>query len=78
MKNHFKYSILISLALMMAISAVFAQSTPSNIGKTGQPVPWDSNPTAHAVTTLAGVTDPAKMYDGILAQFGSFTGGSGL
>jgi hypothetical protein len=68
MKNHFKYSILITLflAATMAISAVFAQVP---IGKTVQPVPFESSPTANSKHLNMVATGPASAYDGDLSFF---------
>jgi len=50
MNKHFKYSILITLTLLMTISLVHAQSVP--IGTAPQTRPYESNPTVAAPTNL--------------------------
>ena len=70
MKKHFKYPILLTLALILAtVGLVFAQP----IGPTVQPVPFESNPTASA---KLGVTSAGDMsaYDTDLFTMANFYG----
>jgi len=77
MKNYFKYSILITIVLLITTSLVNVQAPP-NIGTTTQPHPYESNPgaTAYFMVGWPLIADRGKMYDGDLASSGSFTLGA--
>ena len=70
MNKHFKYSILITITLLMTISLVYAQPVP--IGQAKQTRPYESNPTVATPTNIA-VTWGAER-DGDLATSVSFQG----
>lgn len=74
MKNYFKYSILVTLTLLMFTGIALA--LPPNIGSTPQPNPYESRPTVRTASTLTGVyapptlTSAANMWEGNLATSG--------
>jgi len=71
MKNHFRYSILITLILMISISLVHAAPP---IGQTTQPHPYESNPTAVSNFMVGAPLSTGKdaMKDGDLSSSGDF------
>jgi len=69
MKNHFKYSILIMLCLLISIGSVHAMS---NIGTNVQTISFESNPTTSSKSSTSYFTlSAASMYDGDLYSPGN-------
>jgi hypothetical protein len=71
MKNYFRYSILITLALLMTVSIVFAVPI-QNIGTTVQPNPYESNPQNQTYFAVGTPTSPLRMRDGDISLAGDF------
>lgn len=71
MKNHFKYSILIVLALLMTVSLVNA--SPATIGTTSQLWPFESTPTNETWARVGTPTLPDLMNNTDTTDFGVFT-----
>jgi len=73
MKNHLKYSILITLTLLITISLVNVQAAPL-IGTTPQPYPYESNPTAVVNFGVGAPLSTGKdaMKDGDITSLGDF------
>ena len=74
MKRYFKYSILLTLVLMMTIGLVYAPAPVVPIGQAEQTVPFESNPTveSHSGGASPAVTDPDRMMDGDTSNKGTF------
>lgn len=74
MKNHFKYSILISLAILIVLTIAPVLAIPM-LGTTAQPIPFESIATTHTTsgttsTTRPTLATPTAMYDGDLSTSG--------
>jgi hypothetical protein len=74
MKNYFKYSILISLAIIMILTIAPVLAIPT-LGTTAQPTPFESSPTVNTTSGTTTATRPTlstvtSMYDGDLTTSG--------